>query len=107
MATVTSPSVGSSSLSEPSSPSSPLHLRNRGGATSSSIFMAGGFREAASVSPTLSSFSSGSNALALAAGSGSSLGAHAHKIVIKVDHSIATSFDLADKELYDLWAPKP
>ncbi|KAF8484766.1 hypothetical protein DFH94DRAFT_715967 [Russula ochroleuca] len=87
-----------------SDPPSPSQLRNRGAAEPpSSIFVAGGFREAANVSPTLSSFSSGSNALVSAE---SSLAPHTRKIVIRVDHSIATCFDPADKELYDLWAPK-
>jgi hypothetical protein len=65
------------------------------------------FREAANVSPTLSSFSSGSNApLASAGRDESSLAPRTRKIVIRVDHSIATCFDPADKELYDLWSPK-
>ncbi|KAI0254691.1 hypothetical protein BJV78DRAFT_1279803 [Lactifluus subvellereus] len=106
-----SPSSFSSSPhdSSASSPSSPSHLRNRNGiAPSPSIFVTGGFREAANVSPTLSSFSSGSNALAPLAGrDGTSLGGHTHRVAIRVDHSIATCFDPADKELYDLWAPKP
>ncbi|KAH9999877.1 hypothetical protein BJV77DRAFT_1064041 [Russula vinacea] len=90
-----------------SNPSSPSQLRNRGTAEpSSSIFVAGGFRDAANVSPTLSSFSSSSNALVSAGRDESSLVTHTRKIVIRVDHSIATCFDPADKELYDLWAPK-
>ncbi|KAI0005014.1 hypothetical protein BJV74DRAFT_806366 [Russula compacta] len=79
---------------------------NRGGAAaSSSIFVAGGFQDAANASPTLSSVSSGSNAL-VPAGRVNLGVAHPRKIVIRVDHSIATCFDPADKELYDLWAPK-
>ena len=55
----------------------------------------------------MSSFSSGSNALLVPAGKdGSNVGAHTRKIAIRVDHSIATCFDPADKELYDLWVPK-
>jgi len=64
------------------------------------------FHEGVNVSPTLSSFSSSSNVLASAGKDGSNLGAHTHKVAIRVDHSIATCFDPADKELYDLWAPK-
>jgi hypothetical protein len=65
------------------------------------------FRDAANVSPTLSSFSSGSNALAVVGGDRPSPGGYTHRITIRVDHSTATCFDPADKELYDLWAPKP
>ena len=43
---------------------------------------------------------------ALAGRDGSGLATHTHKVSIRVDHSIATCFDPADKELYDLWAPK-
>ena len=64
------------------------------------------FRDAVNVSPTLSSFSSASNMSALAGRDGSGLATHTHKVSIRVDHSIATCFDPADKELYDLWAPK-
>ncbi|KAF8505771.1 hypothetical protein F5888DRAFT_1798740 [Russula emetica] len=88
-----------------SNPPSPSQLRNRSGAEASSIFVAGGFREAANVSPTLSSFSSGSGAPVFGGRDESSVAPHARKIVIRVDHSIATCFDPADKELYDLWAP--
>lgn len=63
------------------------------------------FREAANVSPTLSSFSSGSIAPVFGGRDDSSAAPHARKMVIRVDHSIATCFDPADKELYDLWAP--
>ncbi|KAI0304104.1 hypothetical protein BC826DRAFT_1100999 [Russula brevipes] len=92
-------------FTDPASPSQ--QLRNRGGISgSSSIFVAGGFHEAANTSPTLSSFSSGSNALVLPGRDGSSPGVHTRKLVIRVDHSIATCFDPADKELHDLWAPK-
>ena len=62
--------------------------------------------EGVNVSPTLSSFSSSSNALASAGKDGSNFGAHTSKVAIRVDHSIATCFDPTDKELYDLWAPK-
>ncbi|KAH9977783.1 hypothetical protein BGW80DRAFT_1455945 [Lactifluus volemus] len=110
---MTSPSSTSSESSQhntsTSNPSSPSHLRNRNGlATSSpSIFVTGGFRDAANVSPTLSSFSSGSNALAVVGADGTSPGGYTHRIAIRVDHSTATCFDPADKELYELWAPKP
>ncbi|KAI9508943.1 hypothetical protein F5148DRAFT_1283501 [Russula earlei] len=89
-----------------SDPPSPSGLRNRGrAASSSSVFVAGGFPDV-NTSPTLSSFSSGSKALGLAGRDESSPGAHRRRIIIRVDPSIATCFDPADKELYDLWAPK-
>ncbi|KAH9035251.1 hypothetical protein EDB84DRAFT_1485502 [Lactarius hengduanensis] len=98
------PQHGTSSSNNPPSPE---HLRHRGGvASSTSIFVTGGFRETANVSPTLSSFSSTGNISALAGRDGSGLATHGHKVSIRVDHSIATCFDPADKELYDLWAPK-
>ncbi|KAI0347270.1 hypothetical protein BDW22DRAFT_1425325 [Trametopsis cervina] len=34
------------------------------------------------------------------------IGTPVRKVVIRADSSITTSFDPADKELYDLWAPK-
>ncbi|KAN0126833.1 hypothetical protein V8E52_000473 [Russula decolorans] len=88
-----------------SNPPSPSQLRNRSGAESSSIFVNSGFREVANVSPTLSSFSSSSSAPVFGGRDDSSVAPHARKMVIRVDHSIATCFDPADKELYDLWAP--
>ncbi|KAN0132686.1 hypothetical protein V8E53_009702 [Lactarius tabidus] len=107
---MSSPSRADQTQHDPSSinnPPSPEHLRHRGGLSSStSIFVTGGFRDAANVSPTLSSFSSASNVSALTGRDGSGLAAHTHKVSIRVDHSIATCFDPADKELYDLWAPK-
>lgn len=36
----------------------------------------------------------------------SSIPVSAHKLVIRGDPSLLTCFDPADKELYDLWAPK-
>ncbi|KAI0284220.1 hypothetical protein BGY98DRAFT_948576 [Russula aff. rugulosa BPL654] len=107
---MTSPSPARSRANSPqqglstSNPTSPSQLRNRSGAESSS-FVASGFHEAANVSPTLSSFSSASSAPIFGGRDGSSVAPHARKMVIRVDHSIATCFDPADKELYDLWAP--
>ncbi|KAI9467014.1 hypothetical protein BJY52DRAFT_39043 [Lactarius psammicola] len=110
MASISSPSHANQPQHDPSSSNnlpSPEHLRHRGGvASSTSIFVTGGFREAANASPTLSSFSSASNVSAPARRDGSGLATHTHKVSIRVDHSIATCFDPADKELYDLWAPK-
>ncbi|KAF8266873.1 hypothetical protein EI94DRAFT_1802441 [Lactarius quietus] len=103
---MSSPSRANQSQDGPSSsnnPPSPEHLRHRGGlASSTSIFVTGGFRDAANLSPTLSSFSSASN---VTGRDGTGPAAHTHKVSIRVDHSIATCFDPADKELYDLWAP--
>ncbi|RPD67183.1 hypothetical protein L226DRAFT_608419 [Lentinus tigrinus ALCF2SS1-7] len=36
----------------------------------------------------------------------SALGTPARKIIIRADPAILTCFDPADKELYDLWAPR-
>ncbi|KAI0268258.1 hypothetical protein BC834DRAFT_968464 [Gloeopeniophorella convolvens] len=105
MASIPSPLHTSQNQHEPPHTPSSSQLRNRAGvASSSSIFVTGGFPDAANVSPTLSTFSVGSTVLVT--GEGSSLNTPAYRTAIRVDHSITTCFDPADKELYDLWAPK-
>ncbi|KAH9965935.1 hypothetical protein BC827DRAFT_1265018 [Russula dissimulans] len=90
-----------------SSPASPSALRNRGAvASSSSVFVAGGFPDAVNTSPTLSSFSASNTMSLVTGGDEQSPSARPRRIVIRVDPSIATCFDPADKELYDLWASK-
>ncbi|KAI0723286.1 hypothetical protein C8Q76DRAFT_390391 [Earliella scabrosa] len=37
----------------------------------------------------------------------SALGTPARKVTIRADPALLTCFDPADRELYDLWAPKP
>ncbi|KAI0638168.1 hypothetical protein C8Q77DRAFT_1153837 [Trametes polyzona] len=43
----------------------------------------------------------------LAATPASAFGTPARKVTIRVDPALVTCFDPADKELYDLWAPRP
>ncbi|CAL1700727.1 unnamed protein product [Somion occarium] len=68
------------------------------------------------ISPSSSTISSGSRAFSstqspfslstLHSGSTFNLDTPARRIMIRADPTLVTCFDPADKELYDLWAPK-
>ncbi|TFY68613.1 hypothetical protein EVG20_g3478 [Dentipellis fragilis] len=89
---------------------SPSSFRNR--MSLNSLHMAGEYDIPGDISPTSSTFSTSTSFSDRLGPSHtfSSLNVTAappvHKLTIRTNPTISTCFDPADKELYDLWAPK-
>ncbi|KAI0832398.1 hypothetical protein BC628DRAFT_1309269 [Trametes gibbosa] len=94
---------------EPVTPNTGLRARTTPNQGSNEVFLQGG--DASPTSSTISNLSrilepSRSLYRPIPVAPASTFATPARKVVIRSDPSLVTCFDPADKELYDLWAPK-